>query len=148
MYFNWNLHITIGKILFPVVFLCDRLEFLSLFLSISFSRSPSTCRFPSLYRHNFYLYPPSCPVSSRILRDIFHILYWVFPIPYPGTWLLGVFLLFRLSHMYSMQQRLDGGLLINAKAEISAIIICLEGFSGLNVPIVGTPWIIHVHYLK
>ena len=47
-----------------------------------------------------------------------------------------------------MQQRLGGGLLINVEAEIVAIIICLEGFLGLNVPIVGTPWIIPGRYLE
>ena len=47
--------------------------------------------------------------------------------------------MFKLSHMYLMQQRLGGEPLINAEVKISTILICLEGILGLYVPIVGTP---------
>ena len=50
--------------------------------------------------------------------------------------------------MYLMWQRLGGGPLINVDAKISTILIYQEGFLGLNVPIVGTPWIIRVFYLR
>ena len=50
--------------------------------------------------------------------------------------------------MYLMQQRLGGGPLINADAEIFAILIYQEGFLGLNVPIVGALWISCVCYLR
>ena len=101
----------------------NRLEVLSISLSLSFFLIPTICQFPPLYRHVFCPYPSSCLVSSRILKDIFP------PLPCPETLLLGVFPLFRLSHMHSMRKRLGGDPLINAEVKISAILICLEGFS-------------------
>ena len=104
------------------------LEVFCIFLSLLFFPSFSSCLSPPLYRHISCPYPSSYPISNQILRDIFPLLYWFPPIPYPGTWLLGVFPLFRLSHMHSMWQRLSGSPIINAKVKIFVILMCSGRF--------------------
>ena len=110
------------------MFQCNELEVFCIFLSLLFFPPFYICLSPPLYRHISCPYPSSYPISNQILRDIFPLLYWFPPIPYPGTWLLGVFPLFRLSHMHSMWQRLGGSPLINAKVKIFVILMCSGRF--------------------
>ena len=55
----------------------------------------------------------------------------VSPLSYLETGLLGGFVLFRLSHTYLIQQRLDREPLINVEVKISIILICLGDFLSL-----------------
>ena len=114
---------------------------LSLFLSI-FSIPHSFPLFPFLQvPFCFYLY--SCPITSRVFRDIFFSFISFLPSLILEFLLLWVFVLFRLSHMHSMRQRIGGNPLINAEVKTFNLLACF----GSLLEVLGTFWKSDMDYL-
>jgi len=95
-----------------------------------------------LYRYipcsNLYSYP----VTSRIFRDIFLSFIGFLPSLILKFWLLKVFVLFRLTHIDSMRQRLGGNPLINAEVKIFNLLVCSGSFPWFQAPSGIYTWII------
>lgn len=116
---------TIGNFLVPVV---SPLVFLSLFLFLFLDRffSPfSFCFPPPFYSFRPCSYHHSCSAPIQSLRDIFP--YFISFLPSLSQnydcWALRV--LFRLSYVHLMRQRLGKNLLINAKVRIFTLLVIL-----------------------
>ena len=114
-------------------FSCFRGATHSLFLSFSdcslfplSKRSPYICLSPPLYRYISCAYLYSYSVASQILKDIFLYFISFLPCLILELWLLRVLVLFKLSYMHLMQQKLGENPLINAEEKFSIFLCVLE----------------------
>ena len=105
------------------------------------------CLSPSFYRYILCSYLYNCLIANRNFRDIF-----LYPISFLPSlilefWLLGVFVLFRLSHMHSIRQRLGENPLINMEVKIFSLLACSRSFPWLQASSGNYTWIIRApHY--
>ena len=102
--------------------------FCSLFLSLFFLMPSSLLSSPLFYRPSPFLIPPAGLLLVGSFWDIFPS-----SIGFPSILIIkqdfwGVFVLFKLSYMYLMWQRLGGEPLTNAKVVVSVILILLGSF--------------------
>ena len=98
---------------------------LSLFFLFIFSFSFSFLPF-SFYRHVSCSYLYSYLVANCTIRDIFLYFIGFLPCLILELWLLRVLVLFKLSYMHLMQQKLGENPLINAEEKFSIFLCVLE----------------------
>ena len=116
----------IPEVLHTLVFLDSTYFcFLSLFFLFIFSFSFSFLPF-SFYRHVSCSYLYSYPVANCTIRDIFLYFIGFLPCLILELWLLRVLVLFKLSYMHLMQQKLGENPLINAEEKFSIFLCVLE----------------------
>ena len=134
-----NLCITREKILFPAV-----LHYISwVSLSLSLLLVSNLC-----FLTPFYL-PASSLIQAYLLflflqlscrqpsfQGYFPLFYWFPPFPYSRILTFRVFVLFKLSQMHSMRQRLGGSPLINAEVKIFTLLT----YSERSPEILDTRW--------
>ena len=137
------------------------LPLLSLSLSLSLSYFCSLCSF------FFFFFQPPPPFASPLLfiTSILALIITAVLLPTrvsgifsltlsnfssPLSWnsdFWGFFVMFRLSYLYLMWQRLGKNHIINAKAKIFNLLACSRSFPWLQESPENHTWIIHAPYL-
>ena len=114
---------------------------------------------------SYFFHSPFFFLSSPLYRCLFILTFTVVLLPieflgifcslllisspsYLETWLLGVFVLFKLSLMHSVQQGLGGSLLINVEVEIFNFLACSGSLSRYQVLSENQIRIIRTPYLR
>ena len=143
MYFKYSSSVTTWNFLVPVV-----LHTLSFFLSqtapfFPSQKDPLTFASLPLFIGTFLvLIFTAVMLPAKFLRIFFFTLSVS---SFPFSWnsdFWGVFVLFRLSHMHSMRQKLGENSLINAEVKIFSLLACSESFPWFQTSSRNHIWII------